>query len=114
MISMTAPATVVDIGSLLERTPGVVGGDLCLKGTRITIENVAMRYQTGITAEEMAAGNPDLSPALFHAGIAYYLANRALVDARIEKMVQWEERERKKFPNGVTSENAHLLELPDW
>jgi uncharacterized protein (DUF433 family) len=92
----------------------VVGGRLRLKGTRITIENVAMRYQAGVSAEEMAASNPDLSPALFHAGIAYYLANRAIVDARIEKLVQWEGRERKKFPNGMTSKNAHLLEQPDW
>lgn len=113
MFSMTAPATVVDINSLLVVEPGYRSGRPCLRGTGITVHNVAMHHMAGTTVEEMAASNPDLDPGLFHAALAYYFANRAKVEAEIEADVQWEERERRKFPNGVTRENAHLLELPD-
>ncbi|MBA4179194.1 MAG: hypothetical protein C0506_01260 [Anaerolinea sp.] len=113
MISMTAPATVVDIGSLLVVEPGYRSGRPCLRGTGITVHNVAMHHMAGMSVEDMAAGNPDLDVSLFHAALAYYFANRAKVEAEIEADVQWEERERKKFPNGVTSESAHLFELPD-
>jgi hypothetical protein len=68
-----------------------------------------MHYQAGMTAEEMAASNSDLSPALFHAALAYYLANRARVDAEIEADIRWEEELRRKFPNGISAEDAHLI-----
>ena len=90
-----------DIGTLLVATPGIVGGRLRLQGTRIPVTNVAAYYQQGITAEEMAAENPNLSPALFHAAVAYYLANKAQIDAEIEADLRHDAELAAKFPDGI-------------
>ena len=87
---------VTDIGSLLVVDPGYRQGRPCLRGTGITVHNVAAYYQQGISAEEMAANNPDLSPALFHAAVAYYLANRDRIDAEIEEDREFERTEAAK------------------
>ncbi|MBA4179461.1 MAG: hypothetical protein C0506_02635 [Anaerolinea sp.] len=84
---MTAP-DVVQIDSLLTRTPGVYGGRLCLAGTRYPMTQVAVHYREGMTADEIVAEFEGLSLAAVHAAIAYYLANRAAVDAEIEEDTQ--------------------------
>lgn len=81
---MTAP-DVVQIDSLLTQTPGVYGGRLCLAGTRYPMTQVAVHYSEGMTADEIVAEFEGLSLAAVHAAIAYYLANRAAVDAEIEE-----------------------------
>lgn len=77
-------AQVVELSSLLEKTPDFRQGRPCLRGTGITVHNVAGYYRLGHTAEEMAKDNPDLEPSLFHAAVAYYLANRHQIDAEID------------------------------
>lgn len=61
---------------MLVAKPGVKGGRLCLRGTGIPVHNVAGYYRIGHTAEEMAAENPHLDPALFHAAVAYDLGQQ--------------------------------------
>lgn len=90
-----------DIGTLLVVDPGYRQGRPCLRGTGITVHNVAGYYQQGISAEEMAANNPDLSPALFHAAVAYYLANKAEIDAEIEADQRYGAELAAQFPDGV-------------
>ena len=101
---MATPA-VTDISTLLESKPGVLGGRLCLRGSRISVHNVAGYYRVGITAEEMAANNPDLSPALFHAAVAYYLANRERIDAEIDEDERYAQELAAKHPNGISYED---------
>ena len=103
------PEAVVDIGTLLESTPGIAGGRLHLKGSRLTVHNIAARYLRGMTAEDMAADRPDLDPSLFHAALAYYYANRARIDAEMEADTQFAEDLMRRFPNGIGPEEARLL-----
>jgi uncharacterized protein (DUF433 family) len=102
---MAMPATT-ELSTLLESKPGVLGGRLCLRGTRISVHNVAGYYREGISAEEMAANNPDLSPALFHAAVAYYLANKERIDAEIDEDRREELEWAAKFPRGIGPERA--------
>ena len=97
---MTVPVTI-ELSTLLESKPGVLGGRLCLRGTRVSVHNVGGYYREGITAEEMAANNPDLSPWLFHAAVAYYLANREQVDAEIDEDRREELELAAKYPRGI-------------
>lgn len=92
---------MIALDSLLVSKPGVKGGRLCLRGTGIPVHNVAGYYRDGHTAEEMAANNPDLDPALFHAAVAYYLANRAQLDAEMDAEIELEKELAAKFPNGI-------------
>lgn len=81
---MTARAPV-SIDSLLVAKSGYREGRPCLRGTGITVHAVAAAWRMGYSAESICAQNPDLDPALFHAALAYYFANRALVEAELEQ-----------------------------
>lgn len=81
-MASTAP---FDIGSLIESTPGVYGGEPCLAGTRFPVLQVAAEYAGGLSAEEIAESYPDLDLVKVHAGIAYYLANRDSIDRQLQE-----------------------------
>jgi len=92
---------MIALDSLLVSKPDYREGRPCLRGTGITVHNVAGYYRLGHTAEEMASNNPDLDLSLFHAAIAYYLANKAQIDAEIDADIEWETEVATKFPNGI-------------
>jgi uncharacterized protein (DUF433 family) len=80
---MTRTASI-DIGTLVTSTPGVYGGRPCLAGTRYPVLEVAVHYSAGMSAEDIA-DEYGLPLSHVYAGIAYYLANRAAVDAELEQ-----------------------------
>lgn len=70
-----------------------------LKGTRIGIERILQDYELGGTPEEIVIRYPSLSLQQVYAAITYYLANRVVVDAYLERVRQeqekaWEEQQR--------------------
>lgn len=81
MCAMTAPP--VELSSLLVSRPGYRQGRPCLRGTGITVHNVAARHLSGVPIDEMIASNPDLAPSLFYAAIAYYLANKEQIEREL-------------------------------
>jgi uncharacterized protein (DUF433 family) len=82
---MTAP-TEVDIGTLIERRPGVYGGRPVLKGTRFPVLQIAVLHNEGQDAEEIQRRwLPHVDISLIYAGIAFYLANRDAIDAELEE-----------------------------
>ena len=76
----TAP---FDIGTLIEATPDVYGGRPCLAGTRFPVLQVAVHYREGMTPEAIAGTYDGIDSVLVYAAVAYYLANRAQMDAEI-------------------------------
>lgn len=78
---MTAPTDQVDIGTLIESRPNVCGGSPVLKGTRMPVKALAARLRTGMTSEKIVEQFPHIDRALLYAGIAYYCANTAAVEA---------------------------------
>ena len=73
--------TVVEIGSLITRTPGVCGGRPRIAGTGISVRRVVVWYKLGFAAEEIADRIGHLSLAQAHAALAYYHANREAIEA---------------------------------
>ncbi len=75
-----ASAPLDDISFLVTSTPGVCGSRPCLTGTRFSILEVAVHYNAGEPAEQVAA-EYGLPLASVYAGFAYYLTNKAAIDA---------------------------------
>ncbi len=95
----------VSLESLLVSREGYRGGRPCLRGTGITVHQVAAMRHLGLTAEEICAQNPDLDPSLFHAALAYYYANKARIDAELDEDARLGEELAARYPAGVLPES---------
>ena len=84
-MASTAP---FDIGGLIESTPDVYGGEPCLAGTRFPVLQVAAEYAAGLSAEEIAESYAGLVLVKIHAAIAYYLANKSVIDAQLRERTE--------------------------
>src|SRR5438067_13527316 len=80
---MNAPTTQVDVGSLIARTPGTMGGTQHIAGTGVTVRTVARWYKLGMSPEEIASEIPHVSLAQIYTALAYYHANRAEMEAEM-------------------------------
>jgi len=74
-------ATIVDVGTLIIRTPEIRGGRPRIAGTGITVQRIAGWYKLGLSPEEIAERIGHLSLAQVHVALAYYHANRAEIEA---------------------------------
>ncbi len=74
----------VDIGTLIERSPGIRGGRPRIAGTGVTVKWIAIWYGSGLSPEKIADEIPHLSIAQVYAALAYYHANREEIDADID------------------------------
>ncbi len=83
---MTAPSVPeVELGSLLYVLPSPAGGRLCVTGTGISVRQISLMHNQGMTAQEITDQYaPHLPLEGVHAAIAYYLANRARMDAELQ------------------------------
>jgi uncharacterized protein (DUF433 family) len=67
---------LLDIGSMIESTPRVLGGRPRIAGTRTSVQCIATESQTGNSPEEIVAERPHLTLAQVHAALAYYWPTR--------------------------------------
>jgi uncharacterized protein (DUF433 family) len=83
----------VDIGTLIEKTPGVVGGRPRIAGSRIAVDHIAMLWRRGYSAEDIVSSVYEhLDLAGVHAALAYYFANRDEIDRSIREEEELGER----------------------
>jgi uncharacterized protein (DUF433 family) len=75
--------TITDIGTLIVRTPGTCGGRPRIDGHRLTVHNIAIEFNAGLTPEQILDERPQLSLAKIYAALTYYLANKEIIDAEI-------------------------------
>jgi len=64
-----------DIGTLLDRVPGVHNNRPKIAGTGVTVRRIAAWYRAGFSPEEIVGEIPHLNLAQVHAALAYYWAN---------------------------------------
>lgn len=76
-------ATMIDIGTLLTRSPDIRGGRPRIAGTGITVRRIVGWYKLGLDPEEIADRIGHLSLAQVHAALAYYHANTDEIEADI-------------------------------
>ncbi len=69
-----------DIGTLIDRSPGVHGNRPKIAGTGVTVGRIAAWYSLGYTPEEIVRKIPHLTLAQVHAALAYYHANREEIE----------------------------------
>ncbi|MBD2495651.1 DUF433 domain-containing protein [Nostoc sp. FACHB-280] len=81
--------TFTDIGTLIVRTPGTLGGRPRIAGTRLSVQRVAAWYKTGLNAEEIVERMGNLTLAQVYAALTYYHTNREEIEAYLttEKLV---------------------------
>jgi uncharacterized protein (DUF433 family) len=75
--------TVVEIGNLIARTPGIKGGTPHIAGTGVTVRTIVRWYKLGLTPEAIAAEYPHLELAQVYTALAYYHAHRAEMEAEM-------------------------------
>ncbi|MCJ7784144.1 MAG: DUF433 domain-containing protein [Desulfobacterales bacterium] len=73
-------------------------GSPIIKGTRISIANIAEYYLMGLSPEEIKRELPHLSLAQIFDALAYYLDHRETIDRELER--DREEVVSKDFPAG--------------
>ena len=73
-----------DIGTFITQRHGVYGGHPCISGTRYPVSQVAIHFNSGRTAEVIAA-EYGLELSHVYAAIAYYLANKQILDRELEQ-----------------------------
>ena len=75
--------TLVDIGTLIVRSPEIRNGQPRIAGTGVTVRRIIGWYKLGLSPEEIAEEFGHLTLAQVHAALAYYHANQAEIEAII-------------------------------
>lgn len=76
------PAT--ELGAMITRTPGILGGKPCVRGHRIGVHRVAGWWKLGLTVEEIGERLSTLRPAEIHIALAYYHLHREETEGYLE------------------------------
>ena len=97
--------TPVDVATLIYSRPDLRGGRPCLAGTGMTVRAVAAYHIQGMSAEEILEEFPHLDLAHIHAALAYYYANKALIEADPEAERRLGEELAAAYPHGWTRES---------
>ena len=91
------PAT--DLGEMIVRTPGILGGKPHIRGHRVAVHRVAGWWRLGLSVEEIGQELSTLSPAEIFAALAYYHLNKVEIDGYLEEeRAGCRQLERQKTP----------------
>jgi uncharacterized protein (DUF433 family) len=77
---MNEAAARYEMGGLIWRREGLVGGRPCLAGTGVSVRTIGRWYLLGATPEEIAADYPHLTLAQVFIALAYFFEHRSEVD----------------------------------
>ncbi len=86
-----------DIGALLASSPDVCGGRLRINGTRVTVNQIVVWYKQGYNPEEIKDQYPHLNLAQVYASLAYYHANKSLIETDLASEVEEAEALERQF-----------------
>ena len=86
---------IIEIGTLIDRSPKIRGGRPTIAGTGVTVRRIVSWYKLGLTPEEILnrIGHPNLDLAKIYAALTYYHANRGEIEADLDQ----EEADVKQF-----------------
>lgn len=80
----------VDIGTLIDRKPGINGGKPKIAGTGVSVMRIAGWYKMGYTPDEIVNKYGHIGLAQVYAALAYYHANQDEVEADLaEEAAEW-------------------------
>ena len=84
-MSAATETPTTELGSMIVRTPGVIGGKPHIRGHRVGVHRVAGWWKRGLSIEEIGQELSTLSPADIFAALAYYHLNKAEIDGYLEE-----------------------------
>ena len=94
-------ANAIEIGTLIDRDPGVRGGRPKLAGTGVTVLRIVGWYKRGLTPEEIATQYGHLTLAQVYAALAYYHANADEIERDLADEIAWAARlDQELIPPG--------------
>lgn len=76
------PATTLD--TMLVRTADVCGGKLRIEGTRVTVNQIAVLYKRGESAEEIAGHYPQITLAQVYVALAWFHSHTQELDDELK------------------------------
>lgn len=88
----------------IDSTPGVRSGKPCVKGTRITVADIVLWTEQGMSPDEMITQFPTLTLGDVYAALAYYHDHRVELDRQI--------RESRDFAQSLKSQHASMGVVP--
>jgi uncharacterized protein (DUF433 family) len=71
--------------SWIQRSPGVCGGEPCLRNTRHTVAGLVEWKKQGLTDARILEHHPDLTQADLEAAWAYYATHREEIDQAVKE-----------------------------
>ena len=84
-MSATEEKPTTDLGSMIVRVPGIIGGKPHIRGHRVGVHRVAGWWKLGLSVEEIGERLSTLSPAELHAALAYYHLHREEIERYLEE-----------------------------
>lgn len=69
----------------IESKPGVLGGEPVIKGTRVSVRSIVLKWRLGYSPEEMVQAMPHLTLAQVFEAMSYYSDNRKEIDEYIDR-----------------------------
>ncbi|NEQ39121.1 MAG: DUF433 domain-containing protein [Okeania sp. SIO3I5] len=84
---------IIDIGTLIVRTPETCGDRPRIAGTKVSVQRIVVWHKRGLTPEEIGYRFGHLNLAQIHAALAYYYANQN----EIEEYLVAEEADYHRF-----------------
>ena len=85
----------------IEITPGIAGGKPCIRGHRITVQNIAIWHERMGRSPDEIASEYDLTLADVHAALTYYFDHQVEIDRSIDEGNAFAEALREKIPSKV-------------
>ena len=79
------PGYNVQAPSWIEKTPGVCGGEACIRETRYTVSGLVQWRRLGLSDTQILERHPDLSRADLEAAWGYHAEHRAEIDDAIRE-----------------------------
>ena len=79
------PAENPVIKSWVQASPGVCGGEPCVRTTRHTVSGLVEWKKQGLTDARILEHHPDLTQADLNAAWAYYVTHRDAIDLAIQE-----------------------------
>ena len=77
---MSAAIAETDIGAMITRTAGIKRGTPHIAGTGVTVRTIVRWHQSGLEPEQIALRIGHISLGQVHAALAFYYANKQLMD----------------------------------
>jgi uncharacterized protein (DUF433 family) len=79
------PEVLRAASSWIEKTPSVIGGDACIRGTRIAVWMLVEGLHVGMSDARLLEAHPSLTQADLEVAWAYYAQQRAEIDQAIQE-----------------------------